>query len=141
MSFGDGDGETIWPGSPGGDSHSLLLCSLSVLFYFLKNGHPDPVGLQKIRAESQKQNKMPPTKTEAQRSLEKLYIHHGQEVSQQQNPGGFSTFIKVPTTDFFSECFECGIISFGMAVQFIVASDIEQALQVLVVFQKPAKPV
>lgn len=37
MSFGDGNSESILLGSPGGNSHSLLLSSLFVLFYFLKH--------------------------------------------------------------------------------------------------------
>lgn len=37
MSLGDGNSESILLGSPGGNSHSLLLSSLFVLFYFLKH--------------------------------------------------------------------------------------------------------
>ena len=37
MSLGDGNSESILLGSPGGNSHSFLLSSLFVLFYFLKH--------------------------------------------------------------------------------------------------------
>lgn len=37
VSFGDSNSESILLGSPGGNSHSLLLSSLFVLFYFLKH--------------------------------------------------------------------------------------------------------
>lgn len=52
VSFGDGNSESILLGPPGSNSHSLLLSSLFVLFYFLKQiwlyRQPEPVSLQRL---------------------------------------------------------------------------------------------
>lgn len=52
VSFGDGNSESVLLGSPGSYSHSLLLSSLFVLFYFLKQirlyRQPEPVSLQML---------------------------------------------------------------------------------------------